>query len=169
MSDALRPDGSLKNADEMEWYNDADDETPVSIPASSTPALSCSSSAQSLDNFFSSRAPTKKVSGVRQSSRTHKPSKRATDPNNAEIGQKRKAGDNNGPRRVARKVILSDSDEEVLNDGNHSDSDSDNTDTGDKTCDHSGDGEEFDKARAQEKFNGLRALGDQDREVQPAS
>jgi hypothetical protein len=52
MSDALRPDGSLKDADEMEWYNDVDDDIPVSIPASSTPALSSSSSAQSLDNFF---------------------------------------------------------------------------------------------------------------------
>jgi hypothetical protein len=40
---------------------------------------------------------------------------------------------------------------------------------GDKTGDHSGDGEEFDKARAQEKFNGLRTLGDQDHEVRPVS
>jgi hypothetical protein len=130
----------------MEWYNDADDETLVSIPASSTPALSSTSSAQSLDNFFSSCASTKKVSGVHQLSCTHKPSKRATDPNNAEAGQKWKAGDNNGPCHVAHKVILSDSDKEDLNDGNHSDSDSDNTDMGDKTGDHSGDGDEFDKA-----------------------
>ena len=164
MSDALRPDGSLKDADEMEWYNDVDDDIPVSIPASSTPALLSSSSAQSLDNFFSSHAPAKKVSNIHQSSRTRKPSKRATDPDNAETGQKQKAGDNNRPRRVTRKVILSDSDEEELSDRNHSDSDG-NTAGGNKMDDQSGDDEEFDEAPVQEKFDRLRALGDQDREV----
>jgi hypothetical protein len=66
--------------------------------------------------------------------------------------------------RVTRKVILSDSDEEELSDSNHSDSDG-NTARDNKMDDQSGDDGEFDEARVQEKFDGLRALGDQDREV----
>ena len=68
-----------------------------------------------------------------------------TDPDNAETGQKWKAGDNNRLCRVTCKVILSDSDEEELSDSDHSNSDG-NMARSNKTDDQSGDDEEFDEA-----------------------
>jgi hypothetical protein len=52
--DAVAMDDSLKDASEIEWFNNADDEVPMqqsSLHLGSTMASTC---AQSLDNFFSS-------------------------------------------------------------------------------------------------------------------
>ena len=121
MSDqcAISSDGSLKDAADIQWYNDADDAVPISSASHSLASTFASLSAQSLDDLFSLRPPAKKVSGERHSSRVRKPSKRTTDPDNAEApgnilegvisGQKRKPGAIGTSRRVSRKVILSDS------------------------------------------------------------
>ena len=86
---------------------------------------------KSLDDFFSSRPPAKRVSGARHSSRVRKLSKRTTDPDNTEAGdtledatssRKRRAGDAASlTRRVSREVIQLDSDDDTASDdGNKS-------------------------------------------------
>ena len=165
MSDqcAIAPDGSLMDAADIHWYNDADDAAPIPSALTST---SASSSARSLDDFFSSRPPAKKVSGARQSSRVRKPLKRTTDPDNAEAGdvledvrsgQKRKTGGTAGmSRRVSRKVIQSDSDDDTASDdGNKSDFTDVDTNSN----------EDPNEARATENYENMKALGDKDREV----
>jgi hypothetical protein len=151
------------DADEMEWYNDVDDDIPVSIPASSMPALSSSSSAQSLDNFFPPMLqPRKSQISASQV---------------ALVSLRKRQLILIMPKQVrsGRLEIITGlavlhaksscpTPMEELSDSNHSDSDG-NTARGNKTDDQSGDDEEFDEAQVQEKFDGLRALGDQDREV----
>lgn len=36
---AVRPDGTLKDASEIEWHFDKDDETPLTAPTPSAPTL----------------------------------------------------------------------------------------------------------------------------------
>lgn len=165
MSDqcAIAPDGSLMDAADIHWYNDADDAAPIPSALTST---SASSSAQSLDDFFSSHPPAKKVSGARQSSRVRKPSKHTTDPDNAEAGdvledvrsgQKRKTGGTAGmSRRVSHKVIQSDSnDDTASDDGNKSDLTDVDTNSN----------EDPNEARTTENYENMKALGDKDHEV----
>jgi len=168
MSDqcAIAQDGSLLDAADIHWYNDADDAAPIPSASRTLTSASASSSAQSLDDFFSFRPPAKKVSGARQSSRARKPSKRTTDPDNAEVGniledatsgQKRKTGNPAGmSRRVSRKTIQSDSDDDTASDdGNKSDLTDIDTNSN----------EDPNEARATENYENMKALGDKDREV----
>jgi hypothetical protein len=119
---------------------------------------------KSLDGFFSSHPSAKMVGGERHSTRIRKPSKRTTDPDNAEAadgavedaasGRKRKAMISSVSRRVTCKVIESDSDESASGDagpdGDETEDDSDN---------------EEDDALADAKYDRLKSFGDKDREV----
>ena len=168
MSDqcAVSSDGSLKDAADIQWYNDADDAVPISSASHSLASTSASLSAQSLDDLFSLRPPAKKVSGERHSSRVRKPSKRTTDPDNAEApgnifegvisGQKRKPGAIGTSRRVSRKVILSDSDDDTA---------SNDSGKSDRTDIEAESDEDLDEARTTENYENMKALGDKDREV----
>jgi hypothetical protein len=167
MSDqcAVAPDGSLKDAADIQWYNDPDDSAPIPS-ASRLSTASASSSAQSLAKFLSSHPPAKKVSGERHSSRVRKPSKRTTDPDNAETagdtfgnaqsGQKRKASTANVSRRVSRKVVESDA-------NSNSASDDDNQSDVADTEAHSD--EDPDETHATANYERMKALGDDDRKV----
>ena len=168
MSDqcAVSSDGSLKDAADIQCYNDADDAVPISSASHSLASTSTSLSAQSLDNLFFFQPPAKKVSGERHSSQVRKPSKRTTDPNNTEApgnifedaisGQKCKPGTVGMSHRVSRKVIMSDSDDDTAsNDGDKSDS----TDIEAKS------NKDLDEARTTENYENVKALGDKDREV----
>ena len=109
MSDqcAIANDGSLKDAADIQWYNNADNS--VAIPSS---RHSANVSASSLEDFFSSHLSVKKVAGKQHSSRIRKPLKHTTDPDNAEApgndaasGQKReKAGTVNPSCQVVCKI-----------------------------------------------------------------
>ena len=168
MSDqcTVSSDGSLKDAADIQWYNDADNAVPISSASRSLASTSASLSAQSLDDFFRSRPPAKKVSGERHSSWVRKPSKRTTDPDNAEAlgntfedaisGQKRKPGTVGISRRVSRKVIQSDSDDDTAS------NDSDSSDPTDAEAESD---EDLDAARTTENYENMKALGDKDREV----
>jgi len=59
--DAVATDGSLKDASKIEWFNDADDEVPMQQSSHHLGSTMASTSAQSLDDFFSSRAPAKRL------------------------------------------------------------------------------------------------------------
>jgi hypothetical protein len=169
---AFGDDGTLKDAKDIEWFDDADDDVPIP-PSRTLTASSSASSVTSLDNFFISHPSAKKVGGERHSTRIRKPSKRTTDPDNAEAagsamedvvsGQKRKADISSVSRRVTRKVIESDSGSERASDRGNGLASSDAEPDGDDTEDNSDD--EEDNARADAKYNRLKSLGDNDREV----
>jgi hypothetical protein len=161
--DAVSTDGTLKDAGDIEWFNDADDTDPIP-PSRPLTASSSASSVTSIGDYFTSRPPVKKVGGERHSSRIYKPSKRAADPDNAEAagsaedaasGQKRKVGGSGNSRRVTRKVVESDSSSEKGSD--HDDLTSNNGTEGSS--------DEEDQACTDAKYDSLKALGDKDREV----
>jgi hypothetical protein len=102
---AQNPDGSLRDASEIEFFNDVDDENPIAGPGSST--------LPPLAPIFTRAKPVGKVAGARRpsprrSSRTSHPSSRLIDPNNAETsktGVKRRLESAPGPRpRKAPRV-----------------------------------------------------------------
>ncbi|KAJ7261472.1 hypothetical protein C8J57DRAFT_1030452, partial [Mycena rebaudengoi] len=74
---AQNVDGTLRDASQINWFNDRDDE----LPASGSDA-----SSSQLHPFFTGAAkPVGKIAGARRSSRTTHPSSRMIDPNNAEF------------------------------------------------------------------------------------
>jgi hypothetical protein len=56
---AVAPDGSLKDAADIQWYNDADDPAPLPSASYTLASVSALLSAHSLDDFFSSHLPAK--------------------------------------------------------------------------------------------------------------
>jgi hypothetical protein len=173
MSDcAVADNGTLKDANDIQWFNNADYIIP--IPASRPLTASSSvSSVTSLDDYFASHLPAKKVGGKRQSTRIHIPSKRTADPDNAEAtgsagedassGRKRKVGISGASHCVARKVVESESgSEKSSDDGNMSASDDKQPDSNDteRNSDNNDDDTCMDA-----KYNRLKSLGDEDREV----
>ncbi|KAJ6459902.1 hypothetical protein C8R45DRAFT_1030098 [Mycena sanguinolenta] len=107
---AQNSDGSLRNASEIPWFNDPDDENPTSGSSSS----GTSTSALPVHPLFTKTIrPLDKVAGARRSSptrrstRASKPSARASDPNNAEAtsnSTKRKASPAARQPRPAKKA-----------------------------------------------------------------
>jgi hypothetical protein len=167
MSDcAIALDGTLKDAKEIQWFNDADDLVPIPSSRSLTTSSSVSS-VTSLDDYFPSRPPAKKVGGERHSTHIRKPSKRTTDPDNIEAtgstvedaasGQKRKVGISSSFCRVAHKVIESESGSDKSSDNNSEPPDGSDTEGNSD--------EEEDQTRANAKYDRLKSLGDEDREV----
>jgi len=111
LGDAVRPDGTLKDASEIIWSYDADDSIPFPLDSlfGTRPASSCGP------------APAMMVAGARWTTHTHRPSQRALEvaeaasssSASAHPGSKRKAPSDPIPdRRVTRKIIY-DLDEEV--------------------------------------------------------
>lgn len=106
--DAVRPDGTLKDASEMTWNYDADESIP--FPSGSTSVAPLPSSG--------SHAPATMVAGVRRTTRVSKPSRRvleAAEASNALLSQrlaaKRKAPSDSLQRRVSRKIVINVDDE----------------------------------------------------------
>jgi hypothetical protein len=182
MSDcAVAKDGTLRDANDIEWFNDADDLVPL---PQTRPLMagSSASSVTSLDDFFATRPPARKVGGERHSTRIRKPSKRTIDPDNAEgtgnavedvaSGQKRKVGISGASRRVARKIVESESGSETSNkdgDGSASDNEGPDGNDTDGNLDNGEDDEDEDDEDdnlTDAKYDRLKSLGDKDREVQ---
>ena len=119
MSDCtVAKDGTLKDANNIKWFNDADD----LVPLPQTHPLIAGSSASSvisLDNFFASCLPARKVGSEHHSTWIRKPSKRTIDPDNAEgsgnavedvaSGRKQRFSISAASHRVARKIVESES------------------------------------------------------------
>ncbi|KAJ8587607.1 hypothetical protein M405DRAFT_863602 [Rhizopogon salebrosus TDB-379] len=145
---AIGSDGCLKDASEIEWFNDPDDNWPISAAANN--------STQPLHPFFSgASSPATFVAGARRSGRASRPSTRIVDPDNVASSStrgKRKAAD--GPattRRVARKVIPTSS-ASSDDDGGHV-SDGDLAEAADTEDEH-----------AEDAYASTKAMGDADRE-----
>ncbi|KAJ6569970.1 hypothetical protein B0H10DRAFT_1964883 [Mycena sp. CBHHK59/15] len=88
---AQNADGSLREPSEIQFYNDVDDEHPISGPAS---AASTSSSPVLAPISTRGSKPVRKVAGSRRSprrsSRATRPSARVLDPNHAEMSTTRR-------------------------------------------------------------------------------
>jgi len=111
---AIRPDNSLKDASEIEWSYDKDNDSPMA-PVSST-----SESSTTVHPFFTRCPPAKVVAGSRRSARALRPSARIRDPDNvmnnsassssapnpSAANGKRKAPPSLPSRRIARKVDI---------------------------------------------------------------
>ncbi|KAJ7893874.1 hypothetical protein B0H14DRAFT_3427171 [Mycena olivaceomarginata] len=135
---AQNSDGSLREAADIQWYNDVDDERPISGPSSGA-----STSTAPLHPIFTNIRP------------LAKPSARAADPNNAESvsSGKRKARDRSpAAPKTARKVRITASDS--------SDSESDAP----EDVDTEGDVTEGASAMDIEEYDKFKAMGDADHE-----
>ncbi|KAF8799820.1 hypothetical protein BYT27DRAFT_7217371 [Phlegmacium glaucopus] len=142
---AVHPDGTLKDASEIEWQYDKDDDAPMA---------SCSSSSKSIASFFAKKAlPANLVAGSRHSARTTRPSARILDPENAMNNQKRKAK-STPSRRISCKVVITSEDEGEVPLLLTSDNDTTDTEAIDS------DGEAHETATAE--FESLQAMADAD-------
>ena len=116
---AVRSDGTLKDASEIVWTYDADEDIPFSSGSAS--------GAQEPHPSGTRYAPAVVVAGTRRTTRVHRPSKRALEAaeasTSADPGTKRKAStDPNSNRRVSRKVVI-DLDNDDDDDGDNNDTD----------------------------------------------
>ncbi|KAJ6573228.1 hypothetical protein B0H10DRAFT_2105571 [Mycena sp. CBHHK59/15] len=99
---AQNPDGSLRDASEIQFFNDVDDQHPISGP------LPARTSSSGIHAFFTGAArPVGKVVGSRRSSRTSRPSARVTDPNNAEGSTSSGKRKLTSPAPGSRKILMS--------------------------------------------------------------
>ncbi|KAG1805105.1 uncharacterized protein HD556DRAFT_1437268 [Suillus plorans] len=99
---ALNPDGSLKDAKDIVFYNDPDDAVPISAP---------SSSAQPPTDAFSvllqtGHKPVPLTAGARRSIRTSKPSARLRDSDNACSSTSRKRALSSATEQLVRKKVV---------------------------------------------------------------
>ena len=83
---AVRADGTLKDASEIEWHFDPDDDTPMALPTPPQPPPPPTQSVREVHPFFTGHiAAAAPAAGARHSNCTVRPSARITDPNNAMI------------------------------------------------------------------------------------
>ncbi len=134
---AVRPDGGLKDASEMEWTYDKDESVPfpsnsLAIPATDDPAVSPPLKSVRIHSFFThAKPPATLIAGSRRSTRTSRPSQRVRDANEVSslatgsttakpsTGTKRKAAVNLSPgptRRVVNKAVVDSDDDDDGND-----------------------------------------------------
>jgi hypothetical protein len=107
---ALRPDGSLKDATEIEFFNDVDDDVPmaaVSTASASRPLMSSFSQGK-LDAFVSRVAPATVVAGSRRSGRALKPTEKVREAAAQSIPTKRTAPSDVSSAPVRRRVSAAD-------------------------------------------------------------
>jgi hypothetical protein len=111
---AIGADGQLLDASEIQFFNDVDDDTPISGPSN----LPTPSSWPIHPLFSGIHSPALNVAGSRRTARVSRPSTKVHDPDNAEGSgvAKRKATASSG-RRNMRKVVI-DTDIESGGDGN---------------------------------------------------
>jgi hypothetical protein len=150
---AVGPDGKLLDAQDIQWYDDADSSEPINHMVQPTPPTTTAIT---------------DVPDARRSGRTIRPSNRMIDPNNAEAStattpHKRKAsGTVAAGRRVNRKVVI-DTDES----SNASESDEEHSATTPE--DDAGDTEpgepEDEPEDAELAHASTKAMGDADRKV----
>ena len=159
---AVRSDGTLKDASEMEWTYDADESTP--FPSSTVSGTSSGGP-----------APATMVAGIRRTMRVHRPSRRAREAAEAEaeveastsarsrVKRKVPSDADGHPIPVRRKVIdLDDNDDNDYADN----ADNDDNDTS-HTTDHSEDGAVTELATepADDDYEILKAMADADHQV----
>lgn len=160
---ALGADGKLLDASEIQFFNDVDDDVPISGPSNPPPIP--------IHPLFSRASPVQKVAGSRRTARVSRPSAKVIDPNNAEtISRKRKAESIDvNPRPITRPTILDGDDISDDDDDNPpplaSDNASDDETTDEVDHDIHADDDELDDADAQLAYASTKEMGDADRTV----
>jgi hypothetical protein len=97
---AVRPDGTLKDASEIVWTYDADDDIP--FPSGSTSGEPLSSGGQ---------APAMVLGATRRTTRVPRPSKRALEAAETSSSATKRKASTNRDQRVTRKIIDLDDDD----------------------------------------------------------
>jgi hypothetical protein len=155
---AQNPDGSLRDASEIEFFNDVDDTVPISGPSPSA--------SRPVHPLFTKVRPFERVAGVRRfsphprrSSRTSRPSARAKDPNNAEATttttRKRKADDiSTTSRKALRKQPTAESSDD--------DSEGESADDAMTAGDTEAEDTEGQDAMDLEEYESFKSMGDTD-------
>ncbi|KAJ7467625.1 hypothetical protein FB451DRAFT_1177991 [Mycena latifolia] len=109
---AQNADGTLREARDIVFYDDVDDERPISGPK-------VSSSTWLRPFFTGSAKPAGKIAGARRSSRTSRPSAHITGPDNAEssvqAGKRKAPAVPAAPRKASRTSLLGTTDAESDN------------------------------------------------------
>jgi hypothetical protein len=164
---AIGPDGQLLDASQITFYNDVDDDVPISGPGSIvTPAVARPGS------------PTAKIAGSRRPHRVVRPSTKARDPNNTESSIKRKSDNEPTAPRVLRKRKTSHAKFRTIdNDDSNSDYDGDEYSPSvnpevsaddnhyeDSNSGHAGD-TDIENDDSESAYASTRAMGDADRAV----
>ena len=161
LGDAVRPDGTLKDASEINWAFDADESIP--FPAGQNAGDHTASSG--------SHAPDVMGDSIRRTTRLRRPSRRVLDALDAEAAcprprtTKRKPPQDIPSRRVSRKVVI-DVDDDDGNDAGDSDNDDDDDSDGDSD---NGIATEPASEAMSEEYDTLRAMADADNQVCPST
>ncbi|KAG2094828.1 uncharacterized protein F5147DRAFT_657036 [Suillus discolor] len=159
----VNANGILKDASEIEWYHDPDNDMPISPhPESSSKALP--PGPHTLDSFVGShRMPATVVAGSRRSGRPIKPSAKVREAASSAIPAKR-SGTTTMPPATKRPLVSATSSSTIGdNDGGGDDDDGDKdesfvADSGDKEAKEA-------EAEAEEAYQQIKAFGDADRDV----
>jgi len=165
MSDSactLRPDGTLKDASKIEFFNDVDDDVPmasVSTAPASRP-LTSSFSQGKLDAFVSRVAPATVIAGSRRSGRALKPTEKARESAAQSIPAKRTAPSDVSSAPVRRRVSVVD----VTDTEDLFEDDEDSKD-GDDDMPNLQEASDDEDEEAEEAYLRTRAFGDTDRDV----
>ncbi|KAJ7106433.1 hypothetical protein C8R43DRAFT_906248 [Mycena crocata] len=153
---AQNADGSLRDASQITFYNDRDDDVPITGPEAS-------SSTQLHPFFTGSAKPLGKVAGSRRrSSRTTRPSARMADPNNAEssvsAGKRKAVTVMTASRKMPRRSTGTASEPEGNNESDE-DSDGSAAEADDNSDDEEGEGQEV---MDLEQYNSIQTMADAD-------
>ena len=174
---AIRPDGSLKDASEIDWHFDKDDDAPITM-AEKSPMSGPPGSSHILHPYFLGHAsPAVQVAGSRRSSCASRPSNHVVDPDNAmnsaaetsstqKVGTgKRKAPIHKSARCVIQKTI------HISGDSNDDRSGSEGPTSSPPAHGKATDVEEIEDANAVsgQEYASLKAMADADHEVSAAS
>jgi hypothetical protein len=164
---ALRPDGTLKDVSEIEFFNDVDDDVPMlASSVTSVPApqpLASSFSQGKLDSFVSRIPPAAIVAGSRRSGRAPKPTEKAREAATRSVPAKRTAPSGTSSVPVRRRVsVVNDTDTEDIfktEDGENSE-DHDLPDLQEESDDEDDNADEVEAA-----YQRTKDFGDTDRDV----
>ena len=177
----LNTDGSLKSPSKTLWFNDPDDETPIT-PTSQPPASNISASqlsslsslgpslsAHSVNKFFT-HLPIKKVTGICQSHCVCRPFKQIADPDNAEVALMSVNDGESGKKHKFKSINIHCVTHKIVEDDLDGDVGSEYTSShdGTKTASIEEDGDEEDIADAtilDAKYTSMKALRDGDCQV----
>jgi hypothetical protein len=180
-------DGNLLSPSKIQFFDDPDDEIPISGPGSrgnpapSRPVVSSSTKPTTLTRYFASANLLQpEAGGARRSGRTIRPSTKITDPDNAESraflktsGVKRKAstGGDMQHRRLQKVAKVSDDEDTFSSDLDPQDEGNtdNNAEAAELTDKVTSDDDDSDIVVLEASYASTKALGDADREVSISS
>lgn len=156
--------GTCKDASEIEWFHDPDDDMPISPhPESSSKALP--PGPRTLDSFIGSHRPATVVAGSRRSGRPIKPSAKVREAASSAIPAKR-SGTTTMPPATKRPLVSATSSSTIGdNDGGGDDNNDDDDISTNKDESFVANSDDEEAKEAEEAYQQIKAFGDADRDV----